>query len=66
MENNKPKQGYKHFTCHKCGRKWEEATRDAASQSSSSCELCYESVMTDSYKIDETLPVDKFGNLKHD
>lgn len=61
----KSRQGWRTFTCYECQHTWEEPTRDAYSPSGETCPKCREGyVQPNAYRLDPTLPVDEFGNLK--
>lgn len=54
--------GWRVFRCDACGAQWEAASRDYASPSGEDC-ACGEWVMPHAFRPDDTLPIDKFGNL---
>lgn len=56
------RQGWRRFSCEECKCVFERACRDASSPSGEDC-ICGEWLIPIFYKIDESIPVDKFGNL---
>lgn len=56
-------QGWRFFNCYGCQRHWKEACKDYEKQSHTFCPNCHEMVNPYKSERDDTLPVDKYGNL---
>ena len=57
------RRGWRFFHCDECGNQWKLAARDCSSLSGENCPQCGEWTTPHRYKVDPTIPVDKWGNL---
>lgn len=65
--SDKPEQvvrrGWRFFSCHGCGNEWKTASRDRFSPSGENCPKCEAWTFPHADVQDESLLVDKSGNL---
>ena len=57
------KVGWRKFKCEECDNVWEWPCRDHTSYSGETCPNCGEWTLPEKSWKDESIPVDKFGNL---
>lgn len=57
------RQGWRFFRCEDCEAEWRSPSRDARSPSGDGCPECGSWVHPNHYELDESLPVDLWGNL---